>query len=114
MVHASTKGNSDTREAAGAIGLLCFGIFSVIGLMLVTIADVDVNDYFRTHQCRLIAFMLIWATGFVVQSRVYPVVWIAALPFIVLLVWYKQVVQMQDGYPFFTQLFEEAIGLFRG
>ena len=49
----SEKSDSDLEPAL----LLVFGVLSVAGLMLITIADVDVNDFLRRNQRRMIAFV---------------------------------------------------------
>ncbi len=96
--------------ALAAAATLLYGMGSVIGIILLTIADVDINQFLRRHQIRLIIFVAIWAASLVViayagAAQVQWYAYLPLLPWILLAVRYKSVVEMEPGSPLFTDLF---------
>jgi hypothetical protein len=89
-----------------AVVFLVFGALSVAGLVLITIADLDINDYLRHNQLRMIAFVLIFTVSIATEACKPDTaqLWLMNCPFLVLLLRYKHVVEMRQGYPLFTQL----------
>lgn len=88
---------------------LVYGILAVVGLLIMTGADLDINAYLRRNQCRVILFSLVWVISFGIQACTLPQPigqssWLPALPFLALLFKYTSIVTMQPGYPLFTEL----------
>eukprot|EP00935_MAST-01C_sp_MAST-1C-sp1_P001392 g1392.t1 len=93
---------------------LAFGILSVAGLMIMTIADLDINEYLSRNQIRMNAFVLLCAAANMMRSQPLPAKGMNTLPivpFLVLLCRYEQVVGMRKGYPLFTQLLLASLWL---
>jgi hypothetical protein len=86
---------------------LLFGILSVAGLVLMTIADIDINDYLRHNQIRMIVSVLIYSGAMTANAIPLWFAWpflLTVCPFLVLLLRYEHVVGMREGYPLFTHL----------
>ena len=52
----------------GQVLFLVFGILSVAGLVLMTVADLDINDYLSHNPYRIIVFVLIYSVTRVVAA----------------------------------------------
>jgi hypothetical protein len=83
---------------SGAV-YIAFGILSVAGLVLMTVADLDANEYLSRNQIRMKIFVVAFAAANIIRSTLnttfYPSELLPVLPFLVLLFRYDQVVGMQ-------------------
>jgi hypothetical protein len=106
FVMANTEGN----ELNNSWIFLAYGVLQTVGLLIMTMADVDANRYFRKHQSRMILFVVMWVVSWGAVACTPPInqsaeYWIANLPWVYLALRFKQVAGMHPGFPTFTELF---------
>jgi ankyrin repeat protein len=112
---ASVLPGINTNEIASSWCSLLFAIFSTSGLVVMTNADIEPNIYFQRNQCLVMIFVVLSVSGsgleafffYNQQSRYWgQILWLPALPWLYLVVRFKQVVtcERKEGFPLFTQL----------
>jgi hypothetical protein len=82
----------------------------VAGLIVMMAADVDANAYLRHRPQRVVAVFIMLLGYTAVHACTTPqptseVFWIQAIPLVYLLVRWKPIIKMKEGFPRFTELF---------
>jgi hypothetical protein len=84
---------------------LIYGVTQTFGLLLMTGADVDANICIGKHRCILVAIILFWIANVSYWALLdNPSFWLNALPYIYLIVRFRPVLDMKDGFSRFSQL----------
>jgi hypothetical protein len=105
-VTQDTAGN----EMDNAWLFLLYGVLQTSGLIVMTQADLDTNRYLRKNKGRMVFFVLLWVLSWGTVAITPPMkdsaeYWLANLPWLYFILRFKQIADMQSGFPVFTELF---------
>jgi hypothetical protein len=106
------------RLNPGDINDPIWAIGQTVGLLIMTAADIDINNYLRQNQVRLTLLLLIWGAYYAVLAAfllfvdqhlgagIAPYLYaIVVLPFLYIAVSFKKIVEMDTGQRSLTELF---------
>jgi hypothetical protein len=88
-----------------AWSLVGYALLQTVGLLIVIVADVDVNLYLKHNRRRLVLFALNWVCDCALLALyppttfTYQLYWLPTLPYVVLFAFFTPICDMKDGYP---------------
>jgi hypothetical protein len=113
---AGNPDNTSKKNDPGDIAALLSGIAQTMGLLVMTLPNLDANRYLAQHLARLLSILVIWAVSYFVLVR-FPeqysgIMYIPALlPFAYITLRFDEVIQMTGTCPPLTQLFTLILAL---
>jgi hypothetical protein len=90
-----------------------WAVMQTIGLLTMTVVDLDVNRYLSRNPYRLVPLLAVWALYYAAYSfsgTAYSCV-VPLLPFIYLGARFRPVIRMERGFPRITELFTLILAL---
>jgi hypothetical protein len=115
-VSSSFTATSDMVQLSGWFFLI-FGIVSTAGLSLMTMADVDANMLIQQRPHAVVAAVLVLVLSFGLTACTQTpqphsqIFWLPVLPFVYFACRYTAIMQMQPGFPKFTEVFLVVLAL---
>jgi hypothetical protein len=97
---------------------LLIALLQTGGLLMITLEDVNMNVYAKGHKVQAGCIVCMWVAGIAVQSlyskdgAVYignQVNWLQCLPWLYFAIRFRQVSNMREGFPLFTELIALAL-----
>ena len=88
-----------------------FAFFQVTGLLFMTRADIDMNQYLRYNKVFLVTFILLYFVNVGVSIVWSTTTWVQALPFVYMTVRFDQCSALKPGFPTFSELFVASLTL---